>query len=333
MTAIEGSMIEQKSVLFSPSSEKTPFPRMEGWMTDYEKAFALAKEENKILVLAFLGTDFCPWSLKLSSDILSHADFVKEMKDEAILCWVGYTQDGENAAKEKLKEQYRVCEVPTVVVIDAGGEEITKMGYTPLLPQEFASEMKKSSKGYGELKEKLERSDLATMSGEILKDLYLKARDLGCNQYKNQILEAGVTADKGSFFLLEKYTRFVEGGKKKDKQAIALREEILERDPKNAFGSHLRLALLDFQSNVSGTKKTAPDAVVKPLTEYIAKFGKKDVENLWRVEMMIAQYLFSKNKAKEALKHAEASLYSAPEEHKPDVAQSVSYLKTHLANP
>ncbi len=69
-------------------------------------------------------------------------------------------------------------------------------------------------------------------------------------------------------------------------------------------------------------------AVVKPLVEYLRKFGTVDTENAWQIEMKISKYLFSKDQIEEALKHANASLKMAPESARTEIAKSVEYLKT-----
>lgn len=329
----EGSGIEDKTLLFSPTAEeRISFPKMQGWLEDYTQAVRLSQEKGLPILIAFTGSDWCPWSLKLAIDVLSTSDFMQRLEKDIVLLWLDFPED-ENVpvANQGLKEKYQISELPTLVLVHSSGEEITRMGYSPMLSQELASSLQKSLQGYSELKDKLEKTDLAALSGEILKEMYLKARNLGCNKFKDKILEAGVQIDQETFFLLEKYARLVESGKKKDKTAVAIREEIIERDPKNLLGSHFQLAILDFQWNLSKPKaKTDPKYAVRPLIEYATKFGKKDTENLWKIEMMIAQYFFSKNKTEDALEHAEASYSVAPDNAKSEIAQSIEYLKTQL---
>lgn len=129
---------------------------------------------------------------------------------------------------------------------------------------------------------------------------------------------------------MEKYNELAEGGKKmSDPEIKRLRKEILSRDPKNKDGAHLRLAILDFRvlSNRHKVRDNSNEAI-EPLLEYVKEFKNKDKENIWQVEMMMAQYLFSRNKYELALNHAEASYETAPEIVKSEIGQTVEYMKT-----
>ena len=37
----------------------------EGWLTDFEKAKAMAKEKNRHILIDFSGSDWCGWCIKL----------------------------------------------------------------------------------------------------------------------------------------------------------------------------------------------------------------------------------------------------------------------------
>lgn len=334
VTQKEGSGMEKQTILYNLPEENNAFPKMEGWLDDLDEAIKLSAESHKPLLIAFTGSNWCPWSLKLAREVLSTQDFIRSVKEEMVLVWVDFPENSleSQAEKQKIKEKYKVGEIPMLVVSYPSGEEVFKVGYMPQPPLEFASSLKKHLHGYNELKEEIAKSDLAALSGEELKALYLKARNLGCNAFKEQILEIGLQENKEPFFLLEKYARFVESGLKKDKMALALREKIENIDSKNDSGSLLQLAVLDFQDNSSHARKIKePKSAIKPLVRYIEKYGKKDPENLWKVEMMIAQFLFSKNKIGDALAHAKASYEAAPDAMKSEIAQSVDYLQTQLA--
>jgi hypothetical protein len=66
------------------------------------------------------------------------------------------------------------------------------------------------------------------------------------------------------------------------------------------------------------------------LLQYVREFGKNDKANLWHIELMIAQYLFSKDAKQEALLHALASYEAAPEEKKNEIIDVVSYIRADL---
>src|SRR5262249_6006006 len=150
---------------------------------------------------------------------------------------------------------------------------------------------------------------LKQMGFEQLKTLFQKVVRLENDYFKQQVLDEGLKKDKGAFFLMQQYAALIEKEKMKERSVQRLRRRILERDPKNEHGTHLKVALTDFQVL---SKKLKPHKAVKPLLEYTQKFGKQDRENLWKIEMMLAQFLFSQKLIQEALFHASLSYEAAP---------------------
>ena len=102
----------------------------------------------------------------------------------------------------------------------------------------------------------------------------------------------------------------------------------MQKDPGNHKGIHRELAILEFNAlSKKLKKKDKPEKAIMPLVEYVRNFGAKDLENIWRVEMMMAQFLYSKNHLPEALAHAKLSLDYAPESYRSEVAQTLSFTR------
>lgn len=301
--------------------------RSSAWSENYGEALTSAKTSGKVLLLAFMGAGWCPWSEKLEREILSDPAFLEPLREELQFVWLTCPEENKKCSPELqgLKTRYGVEEFPTLVLVTPYQEEMFKVGYLPLAPKEFASRLKQMVGDYRELFGRVENETPLTL--EELEALYIKARDLKSAHYKEKLMKAGLAKDSGTFFLLEKYGELVDAGKKQE--AADLREQIIDRDPKNLKGSQLRLAIFDFQTRALRLKrKDSPFTVVKPLVEYVEKFGEKDKENLWKVQMMMAQYLFAKNEVKEALSQAEASYQSAPEASKKEIAETINYLQS-----
>ncbi|MFI5334936.1 MAG: thioredoxin fold domain-containing protein [Chlamydiales bacterium] len=300
------------------------------WNENFAHSLTIAQNSGKTLLLAFMGAGWCPWSEKLEREILNEPAFLEPLRDEVQFVWLSCPEESKRSGPEllQLKEKYGVEEFPTLVFITPSQEEMFKVGYLPLNPKEFSLRVKKMIADYRELFHALDK-DLRPLTIEELEALYVKARDLNATVYKDQLMQAGLSRETGTFFLIEKYTQLVESDQKQE--AMLLREKIIQRDPKNLKGSHLRLAILDFQTRALRVKKKdTPVTVVKPLAEYVKRFGEKDPENLWKVQMMMAQYLFTKNNVEEALKLAQASLQSAPQESKREIAETIDYLKSRV---
>jgi len=301
------------------------------WSEDYPKTLKLAQTNQKPILLAFVGIGWCPWSERLAKEILNEPDFLNPLKDQVNFVWFSCPQESSKGNKEfqRLKEKYAVQVYPTLVLISPSQEEMFSVGYLPYTPEEFAEKFQEMIRDYNEISSKIDTGDLKLINSDELERLFTKARDLKCVQHTEKLMQVGLECDKGTFFLLEKYAELLEKGSKKE--AAPIREKIIGRDPKNLKGSQLRLAILDFEMRAQKLKrKESPLSAVKPLLEYIYKFGERDKENLWKIQMMMAQFLFTKNEVKEALGLANASYQSAPEEFKSEVAHTIDYLKSYV---
>lgn len=112
------------AALVSTSFAKAP----EGWETDVDAALALAKKENKAVMLEFTGSDWCPPCIKMGKEVFSKEEFVKEASKKYILVHLDFPKgDKELADKNKpLLEKYKVSGFPTVVLLDSEGVEFNR---------------------------------------------------------------------------------------------------------------------------------------------------------------------------------------------------------------
>lgn len=309
------------------------------WMEDYAKACKIAQDEGKPLLLAFVGSDWCPWSQKLAREILGSSVFLDAIKENTVLVWVDFPEyvslsEGTKSQNMALKNSFDVQELPTLVLANPTGKEIAKFGYVPLAPQEMAEQLNTALASYAQLKNEMSSSRFANMAIEEVELLYKKAVDLGREEEKKALLAAGLKADKGVFFLMRQYEQLLEHAKIKDPQVQRLRRQIMQKDPGNHKEAHLELAIVEFQALSKNLKsKDNPEKAVVPLIEYVRNFGVKDMKNNWRVEMMIAQFFYSKNRLQEAVAHAKNSYEFAPEECRVEVGQTLDFLcaKAHVS--
>jgi protein disulfide-isomerase len=289
------------------------------WLHEYKKALEISKEKNRSILMVFLGPDKCPWSQKLEGDVLNEEAFVEPLGQDFILLKVSDAQ---------LAKKYHLKEWPAMVVVDPQGELVAKFQYLPLSALELAAYIKEVFFDFQLIKMSINHHYLKQIPFEQLKTLFQKALRLGNNHFKEVILEEGLKKDRGAFFLMQQYLSVIE--KQKLKTVQKLRKKILDRDPKNEYGTHLKIAVAEFQVL---TKKVKPHRAIKPLLEYTQKFGKQDKENIWKVEMMMAQFLFSQKLIREALFHASLSYDAAPDGEREGVSQSIEYFKSHSITP
>src|SRR5437588_575571 len=91
------------------------------WLTDLPKAQAKAKEEKKLVMLDFTGSDWCGWCIKLHKEVFSKPEFAEYAKKNLVLVEVDFPRQKEQPAElkkanQKLQEKYKIEGYPTLVV-------------------------------------------------------------------------------------------------------------------------------------------------------------------------------------------------------------------------
>ena len=117
-----------------------------GWDDDYEKAVAKAKEEKKMVLLDFTGSDWCGWCIKLDKEVFSKKEFKDYAKENLVLVEVDFPQGKRLSKKvkeqnEKLKAEHGVQGFPTIIVLNSEGQKIGRLGYMPGGPSAFLAKL------------------------------------------------------------------------------------------------------------------------------------------------------------------------------------------------
>jgi len=105
------------------------------WMTDLPKAQALAKEQKKLLLMDFTGSNWCPPCKALHQNVLTSKEFVDYAKDNLVLVVVDFPRPNnlpaaQQKANNDLAAKYQIEGFPTVIVLDSNGKELSKqVGY------------------------------------------------------------------------------------------------------------------------------------------------------------------------------------------------------------
>ena len=129
-----GAVVSIQPVLSCDVSDDTNFPR----------SAALARNTNRLLLLAFIGTDWSISSLKLDREVFDQAEFADNSNYNFLLCKLHFYQTQELFPEtfrqnEELATKYKVEEFPTVVVLSPDGREIGRLGYIPGGVKAFAA--------------------------------------------------------------------------------------------------------------------------------------------------------------------------------------------------
>ncbi|HSI82943.1 MAG: thioredoxin family protein [Candidatus Methylacidiphilales bacterium] len=120
----------------------------EGWIEDFEQAKKLAKEQNKLILADFTGSDWCGWCIKLDKEVFSRPAFQSYVKDKYVLLKLDYprksTQSDEIKKQNKeLGRTYAIRGYPTVLILDAEGNKKGQLGYVEGGPSKFNAELAK----------------------------------------------------------------------------------------------------------------------------------------------------------------------------------------------
>ena len=121
------------------------------WLTDYDKAVAKAKAENKSILLKFEGSDWCPPCIKLNKDVIATDAFQAEADESLVLLLADFPRktklpEEQQAHNDKLARKYGLEAFPTVLVLDAEGEVQGKLvGYPRGGLEGFMEFIKKNS--------------------------------------------------------------------------------------------------------------------------------------------------------------------------------------------
>ena len=105
------------------------------WMEDFPAAQVKARDEKKKLLVYFTGSDWCPPCKALHQRVLTTRAFLDHVKDRYILVKVDFPRnlpqpDNLRAANRILAREFKVESFPTMLVLDAEGQEQNRLnGY------------------------------------------------------------------------------------------------------------------------------------------------------------------------------------------------------------
>ena len=119
----------------------------EGWLTDFEKAKAQAKEQNRHMLIDFSGSDWCGWCIRLDKEVFQKQEFKDYAKDNLVLLLVDWPQRAANSKEVQAKskpvmEEFGISSFPTVIILDPQGDAIAKTGYREGGPEAYIKHIK-----------------------------------------------------------------------------------------------------------------------------------------------------------------------------------------------
>lgn len=130
-----------------PASQKTSTPA--GWTDNFTAAKKQAAKEGKDLLVAFSGSDWCGWCVRLEKEVFSKAGFSEKISETFVPVYIDNPNDSSRlseVAKTQnpvLTDRYRVEGFPTVLLMDADGDVFAQTGYVAGGPEKYLSMLAK----------------------------------------------------------------------------------------------------------------------------------------------------------------------------------------------
>jgi thiol-disulfide isomerase/thioredoxin len=117
------------------------------WRTSFSGVLAEARADNKMVLLDFTGSDWCPWCIKFDNEVLKTDQFATyaQNKLELVLVDFPHTKPQDDAlqqANRALANQFHITSFPTFVLVNYAGNELGRQtGYLAGGPDAFISEL------------------------------------------------------------------------------------------------------------------------------------------------------------------------------------------------
>jgi thioredoxin-related protein len=135
----------EQSAATAPTSELS-------WGTDLPGALNQARSDNKMVLLDFTGSDWCPWCIKFDGEVLSTGEFASYARSKLVLVQLDFPRTKPQSADLKqanaaLAKRFNVDGYPTYVLLNQAGNELGRqVGYAEGGPGAFIAELENFSK-------------------------------------------------------------------------------------------------------------------------------------------------------------------------------------------
>ncbi|MFZ0827440.1 MAG: thioredoxin family protein [Verrucomicrobiia bacterium] len=119
------------------------------WSLDLPQALARARAGNKMVLIDFTGSDWCPWCIKFDEDVLSQPKFAAYADQKLVLVLADFPNHTSQSpalkqANAELKNRFQVEGFPTLLVLNSSGREIGRQtGYARGGPDAFIAELER----------------------------------------------------------------------------------------------------------------------------------------------------------------------------------------------
>ena len=107
------------------------------WLTDYKKAQEQAKSSNKLLLIEFTGSDWCPPCRMLQKEVLSTPEFKDLASKNFVLVEIDFPRTKEQSRElveqnQMLAQRFGIQGFPSIIILNTDGKKLGELvGYDP----------------------------------------------------------------------------------------------------------------------------------------------------------------------------------------------------------
>ena len=128
MKPLKGSLFK------APPNSSEASASASAWLDSFDKAQEISAATGKPILADFTGTDWCVWCQRLRAEVFDQPEFLEWANENVVLLELDYPKHGRQSATIKsqnaeLKGRYGIDSYPTVLLIDASGNELGRTGY------------------------------------------------------------------------------------------------------------------------------------------------------------------------------------------------------------
>jgi len=118
------------------------------WLSNFEEAKKIAKQENKPILMNFTGSDWCGWCIRLEGEVFGELSFKTFAEKNLVLMKLDFPSRKKLdkkilAANEVLAEKYGIQGYPTILIVDSEGSVLATTGYQKGGADNYVKHLKK----------------------------------------------------------------------------------------------------------------------------------------------------------------------------------------------
>jgi protein disulfide-isomerase len=104
------------------------------WHSNLEEAIEIAKQDQKVILVNFTGSDWCIWCIRLEDEVFSKDAFQDYTDEKLVLVKLDFPRslpqsDETRAYNKVLLEKFGIRGFPTLVLLDENGSEFARASY------------------------------------------------------------------------------------------------------------------------------------------------------------------------------------------------------------